>query len=239
MGPALAGLTFLGLVSPAAAVYEGTMSEAAQDGTEAPPGDVPPSTARLTGELGPSPRGPVVSALLALSGIAFLRSALRLAGRLAFAYRRPVELRLSARGVEISHRTELLGRVLRDGETVIPLSNLASISREVRYARLGLYSGLLALVIGTYVGTHLVVDGVRVPGGSPSLLGFGLTAIALGIILDYALAVLWDVVRRTCRLVVTPPRGSALCIQGLDPGETDRVLAELSAMLGRPTAADA
>lgn len=186
---------------------------------------------RLSGELATPPSSAFSSALLVLSGIALVRAALRLTARVAFAYRRPAELRLSDRGIEISHRTELLGRVLRDAETIIPLSNLASISREVRYARLGLYSGLLALVVGTYVGAGLLIDGVRVPGGSPSLLGFGLAAIALGIVLDYGLAVLWDAVRKTCRLVVTPHHGRALCIQGLDPNETDRALAELTEML--------
>jgi len=165
---------------------------------------------------------------MALTGVSLVRGTLRLAGRVAFAYRKPAELRLSDRGVEITHRTELLGRVLKDAETVIPLANVASISREVRYARLGLYAGLFALVLGTYIGAGLLIDGTRVPGGSPSLLGFGLIAIALGIVLDYAFAVLWDVVRQTCRLIVVPQRGPAVCIQGLDPSETDRVLGELA-----------
>jgi hypothetical protein len=185
----------------------------------------------LSGELTTAPAGMFLAVLSVVSGVSLLRGVLTLAGRVALAYRRPAKLRLSDRGVEISHRVELLGRVLRDAETIIPLSNLASISREVRYARLGLYSGLFALVLGTYVGAGLIADGVRVPGGSPSLLGFGLAAIALGIVLDYALAVLWDVVRRTCRLVVTPRRGRPLCIQGLDPNEADRVLADLAEML--------
>lgn len=196
------------------------------------PTALPDSPARLSGELTSPPGSPAVTVLSVLSGVALVRGALRVAGRLAFAYRRPAELRLSDRGVEISHRTELLGRVLEDAETVIPLSNVARISREVRYARLGLYAGLFALVLGTYVGAGLLIDGSRVPGGSPSLLGFGLAAIALGIVLDYALAVLWDVVRQTCRLVVVPQRGRPLCIQGLDPKETDRVLATLTAMIG-------
>jgi hypothetical protein len=191
------------------------------------------SAPRLSGELTTPPGSALVAALSVLSGVSLVRGALRLTGRVAFAYRRPAELRLSERGVEVSHRTELLGRVLRDGETVIPLSNLASISREVRFARLGLYAGLFALVVGTYVGAGLLIDGVRVPGGSPSLLGFGLAAIALGIVLDYALAVVWDAVRQTCRVVVTPQRGRTLCLQGLDPHEADRVLAELSEMLAK------
>jgi hypothetical protein len=193
--------------------------------SDAPGAETP---ARLSGELATPPSSIAVAILLVVTGVSLVRGALRLAGRVAFAYRKPAELRLSDRGVEISHRTELLGRVLKDAETVIPLANVASISREVRYARLGLYAGLLALVIGTYIGAGLLIDGARVPGGSPSLLGFGLVAIALGIVLDYAFAVLWDVVRRTCRLVVVPQRGRAVCIQGLDPGETDKVLAELT-----------
>jgi hypothetical protein len=193
--------------------------------SDAPGAEAP---ARLSGELAAPPVSIAVAILLALTGVSLVRGALRLAGRVAFAYRKPAELRLSDRGVEISHRTELLGRVLNDAETLIPLANVASISREVRYARLGLYAGLLALVLGTYIGAGLLIDGARVPGGSPSLLGFGLVAIAAGIVLDYAFAVLWDVVRRTCRLVVVPQRGRAVCIQGLDPTETDKVLAELT-----------
>jgi hypothetical protein len=187
--------------------------------------------AELKGELSPPPRGAVGTALIALSGVALVRAGLRLGGRFALAYRHPAELRLSSRGLEISHRRELLGRVLSDSETLIPLSNLASITREVRFARLGLYAGLLALVAGTYVGMGLLIDGVRVPGGSPSLLGFGLAAIALGIGLDYVLAVALDVVRKTCRVVVVPYHGKRLCVEGLDPAAADVALARLATSL--------
>jgi hypothetical protein len=188
--------------------------------------------ARLTGELTAAPRGAVGTTLMALSGMALLRAGLRLAGRLALAYRHPAELRLSERGIEISHRTELLGKVLSDRETLIPLSNLSSITREVRFARLGLYAGLLALVLGTYVGFGLLIDGTRVAGGSPSLLGMGLGAIALGIGLDYVLSVVVDAVRKTCRIVVVPQHGPHLCMEGLDPGDADRVLSRIAAALG-------
>jgi hypothetical protein len=187
-----------------------------------------PSETRLAGELTSAPGGAVMSTLLLVSGVALVRGAAQLAGKLALAYRRPAELCLTERGLEISHRTELLGRVLRDTATLIPLQNLASITREVRYARLGLYVGLGALVLGTYVGTGLLADGVRVPGGSPSLLGLGLAAIGLGALVDFVLAVVIDAVRKTCRVVVTPYHGRSLCIQGLDPAETDRVLARVA-----------
>jgi hypothetical protein len=183
---------------------------------------------RLVGELTEAPHGAVATVLLALSGITAVRAVVRLAGRVAFAYKHPAEVRLTERGLEVSHRTELLGRILRESETLVPLGNLSSITREVRYARLGLYSGLLALVLGTYVGAGLLVDGVRVPGGSPSLLGMGLGVIALGVVLDFALSTFLDGARKTCRVVITPHHGRRLCIRGLDPALADKVLAKLA-----------
>jgi hypothetical protein len=199
--------------------------------------DAEPAESRLVGELTTPPSGLVGVVVLAISGVAFVRGAVRVVGRLAFGFRHPAELRLSARGLEVSHRTELLGRVLRDSETIIPLSNLSSVTRELRHARLGLYAGLLALVGGTYVGAGLLVDGVRVPGGSPSLLGLGLGVIALGVVLDFVLAVVLDSARKTCRVVVTPRHGRTLCMQGLDPAAADRVLARLAESVGAAAAA--
>jgi hypothetical protein len=182
----------------------------------------------LTGELAPAPSGWLGTVLLAVSGAALVRGTARLVGRAALAYRKPAVLKLSDRGLELSHRTEMLGRVLRDSETLIPLANLSSVTREVRFGRLGLYSGLLALSLGTYVGVGLLVDGARVPGGSASLIGLGLGAIALGILLDFVLDVLTNAARSTCRVIVTPRIGKAVCIQGLDPSLADRVLARLA-----------
>jgi hypothetical protein len=187
--------------------------------------------AQLNGELSPPPHGIVGTALVSLSGLALVRASCRVLGRLALGYKRPTALRLSDRGLEISSRAELLGRVLSERETLIPLANLSSITREVRFARLGLYAGLLALVAGTYVGTGLLVDGVRVPGGSPSLLGLGLAAIALGIGLDYVLSVVLGAVRQTCRVIVVPVHGRPLCVEGLDPTATDLVLASVASTL--------
>jgi hypothetical protein len=192
--------------------------------------DAPP-VSELKGELTAAPRGTVLTALIALSGFALLRAGVRLVGRIALGYRHPAELRLGDRGLQISARSELLGRVLSESETLIPLSNLSSIAREVRFARLGLYAGLLALIAGTYVGTGLLVDGLRVPGGSPSLLGLGLAAIALGIALDYVLAVVVGAARKKCRVVIVPVHGRPLCMEGLDPATTDAVLATVASTL--------
>lgn len=149
-------------------------------------------------------------------------------GRFALAYRRPARVRLGDRGLEIEHRTELLGRVLRDRESLVPLQNLARVTREVRYPRVGMYAGLMSLVIGSYLGLGLLVDGVRVPGGSPPLLGLGLLLIALGIGIDFALTTLSDGVRGRCRLVVVPKKGRRVCVGQLDPRQADRMLNALA-----------
>lgn len=183
---------------------------------------------RLAGEVSPAPRSPIITAILALTGILFLVHAVRVVGRLAFRYRKPATLKLTERGLELTHRTELLGRVLRDRETIVPLDNLARVTREVRFARIGLYAGLVALVLGSYLGMGLFVDGLRVPGGSGSLLGMGVLVIVLGIVIDFGLTALSDSVRGQCRIVVEQRKGRPLCVGTLDPTETDGMLTTIA-----------
>ena len=105
---------------------------------------------------------------------------------------------------------------------------LARVTREVRYARLGLYAGLLALVLGTYFGMGLFVDGVRVPGGSASLLGMAVLLMVLGLAADFVLSGASDNARGKCRLVVVPRKGRRLCIGMLDPRRADQMLASIA-----------
>jgi len=189
---------------------------------------LPGDDSLLSGELSPAPYGVVVTALLTVTLILALLSLLRAIGRLALSYRRPAELRLTDRGLELTHRIELLGKVLRDRATVVPLSNLAKVTREVRYARLGLYAGLLALVLGTYFGMGLFVDGVRVPGGSLSLLGMAVLMMVLGLGADFVLSGASDNVRGKCRLVVVPHKGRRVCIGALDPRRADQMLSSIA-----------
>lgn len=184
---------------------------------------------RLSGELSPAPHGPVATTLLAVTGILFVLGLARLIGRFALAYRRPARLVVSARGLELAHRTEMLGRVLRDRETLVPIANLARVTREVRFARLGLYAGLLALVLGSYFGMGLFVDGLRVPGGSFPLLGLAVLVIVLGLIVDFGLSSVADSARGRCRVVVVPRKGRKLCIGELDPTRADAMLAGVAA----------
>jgi len=183
-----------------------------------------PGRTELWGELRTPPLGPVLTTLLALSLLLFIGRGLSLIARLALAYRRPATLRISPKGLELNHRIELMGRVIRDRATLVPLANLSRVTREVRYARVGLYAGLSALVIGTYFGVGLIVDGVRVPGGSPPLLGMAVTCIIVGLGLDFLLSTASDSARGQCRIVIVPQTGKRLCVGSLDPGSADAML---------------
>ncbi len=181
----------------------------------------------IVGELEPSPRGPFATLLLALTGVLFVTRLARLVGRLALARRTPVELSVQGGRVHLRSRTELLGRVLRESEHVVPLDNLARASREVRYPRLALYAGLFALALGAYTGVALFVDGAR--SASPSLLGTGLLLVALGVGLELALTTLWPGARGRCRLVLRSRSGETYCVGDLDVRAAEQALARLAA----------
>jgi hypothetical protein len=181
----------------------------------------------LWGELQPAPRGMVLTIVLAVTLLLFLLEMLRLIGRYALLYRRPASIRVGPQGLELYHRIELMGRVLRDRSTVLPFANLVRVTREVKYARAGLYVGLAALTLGTYFGTGLFVDGLRVPGGSGPLLGLAALFIVAGLSVDFVLSSAGDSLRGRCRVVVVPLRGRTLCIGGLDPVRADALLAAL------------
>jgi hypothetical protein len=181
----------------------------------------------LWGEVQPAPRGPILTIVLAVTLLLFVLQVGRLIARYAFAYRRPAALRLGPHGLELVQRIELMGRVLRDRSTVVPLSNLARVTREVKYARAGLYVGLLALTLGTYFGTGYFVDGVRQPGGSGELLGLGALFVVVGLLIDFMLSSGVEALRGGCRVVVVPRRGRTLCVGGLDALRADALLAAL------------
>jgi hypothetical protein len=184
--------------------------------------------APLSGELVVAPFAPVATAVLAFSLLLFVWQALRLIARYVLAYRRPAVLRLTPRGLELTHQVMLLGKVLRDRSTLVPLANLSRVTRETRYARLGLYAGLVALVLGTYFGMGLFVDGLRVPGGSSALLQMAIATMIAGLAIDFVLSSVADSSRGRCRLLVEPRAGRKLCVSGVDPASADAMLAGLA-----------
>jgi hypothetical protein len=177
---------------------------------------------RLDGELLATPRGPVATALLALTGILLASHAVRLFARLALAYRRPAEVAFTDAGVRVKTRTVMLGRTLREREHLIPRAGLARASREVRFPRVGFYAGLLALTLGSYVGVRAFADGVR--SASPSLLVVGLLVVTLGVAADFVLGTLLPGSSGSCRVTFVPRTGKALCVGGVDPRRADDAL---------------
>lgn len=180
----------------------------------------------LAGELVPAPRNPAVTVLLGVTGLLFAIGAVRLLARLVLAYRVPAEVSASSTGVRIHARTELLGRTLREREIVIGSDALARAVREVRFPRLGLYAGLFALAIGTYIGVGALVDGARV--ASPSLLAWGLLFVAAGIAVDLVLSSVRFGAKGKCRVVLQPRKGRVVCIGDVDPQRADAALASLA-----------
>lgn len=186
------------------------------------PSDDDGTSRRLEGELSHPPRSPLRTTVLAVTGLLFALSLLRMLGVLALAYKRPAEVVVSKRGVRLKAKTVLLGRTLREIDTHIPLGSLVRASREVRYPRAGLYAGLFMLAVGSYVGLSVFVDGLR--AASPSMLLTGLVIVALGIALDFALGAGFRGAKGKCVVSFKPSSGREMCIAGVDPKVADVAL---------------
>jgi hypothetical protein len=187
-----------------------------------------PTTAQLNGEIRPHPRRPFTTVVLTFTLILPIVQVIRLVFRYALGYHRPVALRLSNQGLELDQTTLLLGRVVRQKSTIIPLHGLARVTREVRYARAGLYAGLVALVLGSYFGMGLFIDALRVPGGSLWLFGLATLITVLGLALDFALSTVSDSARGHCALIIVPERGRALRVGALDTRAADAMLSAVA-----------
>jgi hypothetical protein len=190
--------------------------------TEVTAGDGAPA---LAGEVVAPPRGPVALFLLGVTGILAAVHVARLVGRVVLRYRRPAELRVTAKGVTFKSHTEILGRVLGEREVVIPVEALLRASREVRYPRLGVYAGLLALAVGSFFGVARIIDGIRT--GAPEFIGIGALFVAAGVGLDFLLEAAGSGLRGKCRVVVVPRKGPALALGEVEPGAAEVALSRL------------
>ncbi len=170
------------------------------------------------------PRGPVALFLLGVTGILLYLHGARLLARLTLRYRRPAELRITARGVTLKTHTEVLGRILKEREVVVPVESILRAAREVRYPRLGLYAGLVSLAVGSFFGVARVIDGLRT--GAPELIAIGALFVVAGVGLDFLLEGAGSGLRGKCRVVVVPRQGPGFAV-----GEVEPALA--AAALGR------
>ncbi len=141
----------------------------------------------LIGEIGPVPARPWWFVLQALTGWLLLRTVGSFALRYGLGFTRSGQLHLDAGNVRLQEERRLLGRTVSRRVRTLPLHELSLLTRQTRYQGWGLYVGLFCLALGTYLGAGMLVDAVRVSGGSPSLLGVGLALVVLGLLLDFVL----------------------------------------------------
>jgi hypothetical protein len=181
---------------------------------------------KFDGDLSPPPRGPWLTAVLALTGLLLAIELGWLIARYVLVLKRPTEVLLTPTGLEVRGKTLMVGKLLREHATVIPREGLVRVTREVRYPRLPMYAGLIALALGSYVGVGLVVDGVR--AASPSMLGTGLLIALIGLGLDFVLSSLVPGLAGKSRVVVVPRRGAILCVTAVSPASADALLAQLA-----------
>jgi hypothetical protein len=184
------------------------------------------------GEWARGPRPVWVLIAQAVCGWLLLAGLWRIVTRFVLAGRHPAELSISAAGLQVTVQSRLLGRTLRSRTWITPLAEIVFLSRETRFARAGLYSGLLALAVGTYVGTGMVFDGLRVPGGSPSLLGFGLLVIIGGLLVDLLLSAIDRLGRQKSKLVICTRQRRNFALSGVSPEQVDLWLERASTLRG-------
>ena len=188
-----------------------------------------PSGGILQGKLAATPRSSWLTALQAVTGWALVRGLFVLISEHIFGFRRQVNVQLSRTGISIKGEVELMGRKLREIDVIYPLKGLSLVEREVRFPRLPVYLGLIALLSGTFFGLMAVSWGLQAT--TTRLFVYGVLFLLIGVGLDFALTVLFPAVRRRCRLTVFAVKGRPISVVGLDVGEADRLLVDLQKLL--------
>lgn len=178
----------------------------------------------VDGELIDPPRPSWLTAILAFSPFLVLRQSAALVGRWILGYRTEARLRVIETGLELVYRRQLLGRVIKEVMVLVPADELGKVSREVRYRGALLYAGLGALVLGSYLGVGMLLDGLRVPGGSLPLISTGVLAVLAGLGLDFLATTAFDSFRGRDRLCITHRSGHAFSLGNADPKDVEAFL---------------
>jgi hypothetical protein len=220
----LAGLALGGALSGSAPV------NGARDSSPAPA-----ASCSVLGRSGPRRRGPVLTLLSWVSGVALLAWLLRAAG-FAIGYRREVELLLRGDALRVHRTTRLFGRTLFDEQRLHPLEELSAAARTTRYPMLHAAVGTLCFALGVLLGGALGFDALR--AGEPALLRWAALGVLAGSGLDLALSVLLPAGQGRVGLDLELGHGRRTQLSEVPLAEADRFLEALWLRLERPRRKD-
>lgn len=139
----------------------------------------------LTGEVRRLPPGLAVRILFSLTFVTLVRAILRALLRYTLGYRLRFVLTLGPQELILERERVLLGRTLGRARTLLPLARLQEITLERKGEAPAFTAGLVALGVGTFLGSRLISEGFLAPGGAPSLLGIGALLLSAGVLLDF------------------------------------------------------
>jgi hypothetical protein len=184
-----------------------------------------PAPLRLQATWARAPLSTMRTVAYALCGWLFVRALTRLLLVHVLRMKEPAVLEYSAAGVRIETHRELFGQKLSARSYVLIPSGIAAAKRETKHGQAGLYAGLAALLVGSYLGVSWLVDGVR--AGSPSLIATALLVFALGVVLNYLLESFLPSRRKTVALSILPRTGEPLCLVDVQERDADDMLLRL------------
>lgn len=131
------------------------------------------------------PSHPALRALEVLSLWLFVKSSVLLIARFALGYRHRFELSFEGRALLLVRERVIWGASVRRRRTLLPVDRFQEVTLETDGESPSFVVGLAALVLGTFFGARLLVEGARAAGGASSLLGIGCLLIALSLALDF------------------------------------------------------
>lgn len=162
-----------------------------------------------------------------------MRWTLRRLARRVLGFERSAEVRLDGGALSIGEERRLFGRERARRSTLLPLAALASLTLVERGAARPHVVGLVALGLGTTLGTGVLAHGLRLERGAPSMLGLGLFLLLGGVLVD-ALLDAWALRRAheaPVRVRVLPRRGPAWVVTTSDRDAARELLRTVEAAL--------
>lgn len=176
---------------------------------------------KLTGEISRRLLWAPFRALTILSGLVFLRGIFVLIVRFCLFFRRKAVLSAQKGFIILDEEWWFLGQKIRTSSTEFPLHDIAAVRYENRQRYLYLLVGFGSLAVGTWLGIHWFVDGLR--AGYPNLALVGAGVILAGVAIDVVLYLFYP--KGQGKKVVTLAMGPwAFRLSGVDPKAASQFL---------------